>query len=402
MHVPTARGMTEAIAGSGRSRADARSWGSEEPGQEELGQGAARPRAGHAATRCADLDAPISMRRLAAPVMMATMHLRRPADPPSLWPLAPEPAPGSRGRRLLRAVLALTAPPRRALLGAAVAILLAAVPVAGASVVVDRLPDLRMAPPGSFRVCGAPTGGTFQLEDCPPPAEGDRWLRFDSLLMNAGEGTFRVVATRPSVDEEHMTAVQRIRRSDGRWRTVPTGATLHWAEEQDGHPHWHTEGVERYRLFRLPKAFPKGEKVGVKRGYCFFDGRLVRPGLRFARSRPAYPFESCGKPGQSQDLLRVRVGLSVGWGDEYPWNYAGQRIPIHRVRDGEYLVCLTADPLGQFTELREQNNESWARIRLTTRATGTEHRVDVTVLGRGASPCQAQVPYAIAKLPPRR
>jgi hypothetical protein len=262
----------------------------------------------------------------------------------------------------------------------------------------DRLPDLRLAPPRALRVCGSPTGGTFQKEDCPPPTPGDRWLRFSSLLMNVGRGPLRLRARRASTEEEHMHAVQRIRRSDGTWRTVPSGATLHWAEEEDGHPHWHIEGMQRYRLFRLPTPFPGGAKVGVKRGYCVFDGRIVRPDLPFVPRRPAYPFASCGEPGESQDLLTVRVGLSVGWGDEYAWDYAGQRIPVHVIRDGRYLLCLTADPLGQVVERREGNNESWARIRLTTVDDDAGYRVRVRVLARGVGSCQTQVPYRIWRL----
>ena len=272
---------------------------------------------------------------------------------------------------------------------------------ASAGTPIDLMPDLRMAVPASFAVCGAPTSGTFQTENCPDATASDRWLRFDSILMNVGKGSFRVIAQRADVTVDHMDAVQRIRRTDGTWRVVPTDATLAWAQEEDGHPHWHTQGMERYRLFRLPSPFEGGAEVGVKHGYCFFDGMLLQPDLKRARPSPFYDFYSCGVPGQSQDALRLRVGLSVGWGDEYPWNYAGQRIDIGDVADGEYLLCLTADPQGQFEELRETNNESWARIGLTTVATEGSYQVEVVVVAQGRSACQAQVPYPIAQLPSR-
>ena len=261
----------------------------------------------------------------------------------------------------------------------------------------DRLPDLRMLAPDSFEVCAAPTGGTFQTENRPQETDGDRWLRFDSVLMNVGEGTFRVIARRASTAEDHMRTTQWIRRADGSWRKEPTDATLAWAEEEDGHPHWHTQGMERYRLFRLPTRFEGGAKVGVKRGYCFFDGVFVRPDIRFARSSPVYSFFDCGQPGRSLDALYLRVGLSVGWGDEYPWNYAGQRIDVTDVAEGEYLLCLTADPTNDFEELRDDNNESWARISLTT-VTSPAFRVDVEVLAQGRSACQTQVTYPIKAL----
>lgn len=260
----------------------------------------------------------------------------------------------------------------------------------------DRLPDLRMAVPESFTVCGAPTTGTFQTENCPSPSVGDRWLRFDSLLMNAGKGTFRVLASRTSTAEDHMHATQLIRQASGGWRRVPTDATLAWAQEEDGHPHWHTQGMERYQLFKLPEPFPGGAKVGVKHGYCFFDGFYVRPDLTYARDLPFYSFYSCGIPGQSQDALKLRVGLSVGWGDEYPWNYAGQRIDISDVPDGDYLLCLTADPSNDFVELHEFNNASWARIQLTTET--SPYKVKVKVLDTGQSSCGRQVPYPVSKI----
>ncbi|MFN8619725.1 MAG: lysyl oxidase family protein [Chloroflexota bacterium] len=268
-------------------------------------------------------------------------------------------------------------------------------PIAGAAGEVrDLLPDLAMLAPDHITVCGAPTGGTFQTEDCPAPAAGDRWLRFDSVIQNVGNGSFRVHAFRASTAVPEMDARQLLRQTDGRWRWIRTDAHLHWAQDEDGHPHWHTEAMERYRLFALPDPFPGGAKVGAKHGYCFFDGLLLRPDLWRARPTPTYSFYSCGLPGQSQDALKLTVGISVGWGDTYPWNYAGQRIDISSVPDGDYLLCLSADPEHQFLEQREGNNDGWARIRLTTE-TAPRSTVHVNVLADGTTPCAKQVPYPI-------
>jgi hypothetical protein len=287
---------------------------------------------------------------------------------------------------------------------AAVVAVLSAAGGAAAGAPYDLLPDLRMALPSSITVCGAPPPSSWYREECPPESAGDRVLRFDSILMNVGRGTFRVVGRRASPAEEHFHMVQRIRRSDGTWRKVPSEAVAAWALEEDGHPHWHTQAVERYRLFRLTQS-PHGAKVGVKRGYCFFDGQRLKPGLPGAKPSVVYPFESCyGKLGNGvdpRDELYLRVGISVGWGDEYPWDYAGQRIRINDAPDGEYLLCLTADPNRHFVERDGRNNESWARIRLTTHTAGG-YRVDVDVLDRAKGPCQAQVPYEIPDLLGRR
>ncbi len=130
-------------------------------------------------------------------------------------------------------------------------------------------------------------------------------------------------------------------------------------------------------------------------GERVFDGhRWLRPDLRRAKPLPRYGFYSCGVPGQSQDATHLTVGLSIGWGDMYPWNYAGQRIDVSSVPDGDYLLCLSADPLRQFTERREGNNEGWAKLRLTSHPDPTFH-VSVDILARGTPPCAKQVPYPI-------
>jgi hypothetical protein len=293
-----------------------------------------------------------------------------------------------RGRIALRARAAST------LLAVALAGVALPTPSAAVGPVHDVLPDLAMLAPDHLTVCGAPTGGTFQTEDCPAPSPDDRWLRFDSVILNVGNGTFRVRAARASTADPEMHARQLIRRSDGTFRSRPTDARLEWAEADDGHPHWHTESMERYRLFALPTPFPGGAKVGVKHGYCFFDGLLLRPDLRRARRTPHYGFYSCGLPGQSQDALRLTVGISVGWGDTYPWDFAGQRIDISSIPEGDYLLCLSADPKHQFLEAREGNNDGWARIRVSIRS-DPDDAVHVQVLARGTTPCRKQVPYPI-------
>lgn len=279
------------------------------------------------------------------------------------------------------------------------------------------LPDLAMEPPvwsfpGDDRVeseetppvCGTPVGGfvpTAWDEPCPAETAGDRWLRFGSFLINIGSGPLRLDASRPETDPptEVMTAIQKVKRSDGRWVTVASGATARWAEEQDSHPHWHTDSMERYRLF--PTAASGATPLGSKQGFCFFDGEKVRPAWTLrSPSGPAFGFFSCQGYAFTRkaalEILEMTVGMSRGWGDLYPWNYAGQRIDISSLADGEYLLCLTADPLDVVREKNETNNESWSRITIAT--TAEPYSVGVTVLGSGRGACQDELPYAIAPL----
>ena len=269
----------------------------------------------------------------------------------------------------------------------------------------SRLPDLVIQPPiwpgAASRVCGVGVAGAAliigaPIESCVAESPDDRWLRFGSALGNAGAGPLRLVLRRPDTAQATMGATQRVRTRRG-WRNVASDATARWAEDQDGHRHWHVDAVETYRLF--PLAAPGSVGIGVKRGYCFFDGRRLDGHFPRAPGYPGvYGFYSCQgyriDSDEAQALTRIVVGLSVGWSDEYPWNYAGQRIDLSAVADGDYLLCLTADPLGQIAETDETDNEAWSRISIAT-TTGPPYEVNVTELGSGRGACADQLPYPI-------
>lgn len=286
------------------------------------------------------------------------------------------------------------------LLGGALAII-AATP-AGAAAPALLLPDLRVAVPTDLALCGAPTSGTFTDQNCPTATKRDRLLRFTSVLLNTGSGPFTLHSTRPSTDVAEMTADQIIQRAGGGPALVrPTDEHVHWGLKDDGHPHWHAEDVERYRLFRVGKRLPGGFRVGAKRGYCFFDDQQRFPGLPGSPVQ-TYLFNSCGQIGDpaSKDLLELTTGLSVGWSDVYGWGYAGQWVDLAGLPDGQYLLCITADPAGYFRESRKDNNEAWVRIRLRSSGAADTYQLRFRVLDQGRTRCQSQLPYRIAQLPP--
>ncbi|MFN8619724.1 MAG: lysyl oxidase family protein [Chloroflexota bacterium] len=275
---------------------------------------------------------------------------------------------------------------------------------AGAATPSLLLPDLRVRAPSELIVCGSPTSGPFMDQDCPPAKPGDRLLRFTSILLNVGAGPFTLHSSRPSTAVPKMTAEQLIQRAaGGDPLVVPTGAHVHWGLADDGHPHWHTEDVERYRLFRVSRRLSEGARVGVKRGYCFLDDIHPSPTMPGSPPDEVYHFNSCGVIGDpaAQDLLEITTGLSVGWGDRYGATYAGQWVSLDRLGDGQYLLCVTADPEGHFRERREDNNEGWVRLRVRTTGSGVNYRVAVTVLAQAQTGCQSQLSYRIAPLPPR-
>jgi hypothetical protein len=250
----------------------------------------------------------------------------------------------------------------------------------------DLLPDLRMAKPVDVHLCGVETA----FDACPAPIAGTHHvLRFSATVVNTGAGPFQVGGHRdatcdPTNDPScpaTMSTVQDVLQSDHKtWRTVPENAVQQY-DTGDGHHHWHVIGFERYELFRMSTPLPGGSVPSTKSGFCFFDGLDRQPQLPGNPGLPRYSFVGCGTPTSSS----THVGLSVGWGDIYPWNFEGQTIDLAGVPTGRYLLCLTADPANDFLEQKNWNNQSWAVLKITA--------TSVSVIRSAKSRCAAQLPY---------
>lgn len=206
-----------------------------------------------------------------------------------------------------------------------------------------QLPDLRMAKPRDVRLVRE---------------QGRRLLRFTTTIVNEGRGPMDVVgkrACRSIARCPTMRVRQRLRRTDGTWQVRDTDATMRY-EVGDGHRHWHLVDFEEYRLYRLGVTSTK-PRVGRKFGFCFFDVARIRP---FGAARRQYHERACGTPSS----LRVHVGLSGGWSDEYPWNFAGQYVDVTGLPRGEHLLCVTADPHKALRQVTTRNDEAWVRLRI--------------------------------------
>lgn len=228
---------------------------------------------------------------------------------------------------------------------------LAARPVAAAT---DRLPDLRMA---SLTSMYTETAG------------GERRLRFPAIMTNEGSGPLEVRGTRANLDEAHLRTRQAIYNTDGGVRTVDNRALMEYAA--DGHDHWHIQGVMLYQLWSDSGVVRRGTKVG----FCFLDSRRYNLSLPGAPQSQVYPESTCGDQGD----LTNRMGLSVGWGDEYPADFAFQWIDITTLPAGEYTVQARADEQNWYVESNETNNCAWARVRIAA----TNGLVSVISGGRG-------------------
>jgi hypothetical protein len=218
-----------------------------------------------------------------------------------------------------------------------------AVPAAAAA---DRLPDLRVAPISDLRIT---------------TSNGHRYLRFTSLMMNLGAGAFEVRASRPNTSTP-WTVEQVIYDDAGGTRRVESDATLRYAG--DGHGHWHVRRMMAYHLWST-----RGTWKDAKIGFCFFDTTPRDLSLPGAPQSAYYRESWCGGSGATS----TRTGISVGWGDRYPWSFVYQWIDITGVPGGTYTLRNVVDLYDSFDEGSETNNCRWARISFSS--SGTTVRV---------------------------
>ena len=220
------------------------------------------------------------------------------------------------------------------------ALLLALPPLTAAGAATARLPDLGMAPLRDFSI---------------DRSSGARLLRFTTEIVNVGTGPFALTGRRSSTSFGVMSVRQLLVNDDGSTSTLRTQAVMDYSG--DGHDHWHVRGLERYTLQRVGSTREVGR--GAKIGFCFWDSDRYRalPGS------PASPvYVDCG----SQASTTVEMGLSVGWGDIYPWYLSFQWIDLTGLPSGDYIVRAAADPHAYFTESSKANNATWTRIRISS------------------------------------
>ncbi len=216
----------------------------------------------------------------------------------------------------------------------------------------DRLPDLRAAQIRDLRIV---------------PSGSRRLLRFTGIMWNQGAGAFEIRANRRSTSSP-WDVDQVLYDNEGGSRRVQTDATMQYAG--DGHDHWHVRRMLTYHLWGS-----RGTLRDSKVGFCFFDTNLIDPDLPRSPSGPVYSESMCGKRAS----LKTRNGISVGWGDKYPWDFAYQWIDITGLPGGTYTIRSAVDLYGSFRESSDSNNCAWAKVRFTTSGR------TVTVVDRGSS-----------------
>lgn len=138
------------------------------------------------------------------------------------------------------------------------------------------------------------------------PAGYRRLLRFDTVVMNAGDGDL-VIGDRSDPSN-------------------PYADIFYFAE---CHGHYHMRDFSKYELLQ-----PDGVSVaaaGHKQGFCFTDS------LKY-------------DGGKSSGYNCHNQGITSGWGDWYYKQLVGQWIDITGVPAGDYIVQVTINLIDRFDE----------------------------------------------------
>lgn len=219
----------------------------------------------------------------------------------------------------------------------------------------EAVPDLSMAPLSDFRI---------------EWVNGRRLLRFTAMMVNVGSGHFELRGARSSTSQP-MRMNQVIYTSPSRGtvaRSIPTSALAKYSG--DGHNHWHVQEMMRYDLWGS-----SGTHRGAKVGFCFLDSDPHNLGLTGASGSPYYRGSWCSTDPAA---LNNRMGISIGWGDEYEWYLAWQWVDITGLPGGTYTIRSKVDPYGFFVEEDETNQCAYARVSWTNTSNA------VTLLHRSA------------------
>jgi hypothetical protein len=182
------------------------------------------------------------------------------------------------------------------------------------------LPDLVQREPYSL------SGATVETD------EGTRFrIGFASAVDNLGAGPLLVDGRRDSTDDPQMDAEQVVELSDGSTRTYPGVGKLEYVQSET-HQHWHLLDFDRYELRGLDGEPARPDQ---KTGFCLGDRYDATPG-RLPPGKPVAPqlTDECGR--NEPDLLTLREGISVGYGDDYDPHLEGQYIDITGLPAGRY------------------------------------------------------------------
>jgi hypothetical protein len=224
----------------------------------------------------------------------------------------------------------LASPVLRAALGAVLSMAVVLARPAAAQAPALLYPDLRALPPSEVRLDSRTVGGETRYA-----------VRFTTTIWNAGEGPLEL---RGESSGDKTLAYQRIYDDAGGYTERLAGEFAY----HDEHNHWHFENFAQYELW--PKSeydrwltsgrqdgqprWRGSKTTGLRESFCVRDSDQV---AALPTSPADKVYDAC-----DQELQ----GISVGWGDSYPFFLAGQWILLGStpLEDGDYVLRVVADP----------------------------------------------------------
>jgi hypothetical protein len=203
-------------------------------------------------------------------------------------------------------------------------------------------------------------------------------LRAASSVDSLGSGPMELSVHR---SRSHMKAYQAIYDVRGGRHLFPSKARLTFKYvpgERYGLPsigalsYWKLRHAAAFQLWSINahKHAVRLVRTGPKVDYCLRDLVLTHPSRRSPRA-PVYP--ACSQnPYMRGDVL----GTSVGWSDQYPYEYPEQWIDVTGLR-GRFAYVQIVDPDNLLIESNHKNDVSETYIALPSgRVLG--HRVAVS------------------------